>query len=367
MDGTRHPILGRHFKSPHPEETHFWELTLDKSALPYLDDHRIEGAAVLPASAFVEMALAAAVEVFASKSFLMKDIEFHKALFLPDGVTQTIQVILSPGTDGVSYFHIYSCRGDAPQAGGSWTLHANGNICPQHDSKVASFSEQAVLEEIQARCPERISGQDYYLRLRENGIHYGSFFQSITQLWRHDADLLGEVEVSEEPDAKLNSYLLHPAILDACVQVVGAAIPVEPARNGNRSIYMPTRIDQIRVQGRPRLHLWSHARLQEQDTDTIKADVRLLDETGHVAVEILGLRFDNLGRDTKHAAEDNLDDWLYEFEWQSRERPNGQPAPEAPAPVSRDSWLIFADGSTAQRKRIPEHPCHSRRIVRAHG
>ncbi len=59
-----HPLLGRHFKSAHPAGTHFWETTLDKKSRPYLDDHRIQGGAVLPASAYVEMALAAAVEVF---------------------------------------------------------------------------------------------------------------------------------------------------------------------------------------------------------------------------------------------------------------------------------------------------------------
>ena len=62
-----HPLLGRHFKSAHPAGTHFWETTLDKNSLPYLDDHRIQGVAVLPASAYVEMALAAAVEVFGAQ------------------------------------------------------------------------------------------------------------------------------------------------------------------------------------------------------------------------------------------------------------------------------------------------------------
>ena len=226
LNGTgKHPLLGRHFKSPHPAETHFWEVTLDRSALPYLDDHRIEGAAVLPASAYVEMALAAAVEVFGSQSFVMKDIEFRKALFLPEGGTHTIQVILSSGADGAASFHIYSCRGDMGQSDESWTLHASGKVCPQHDSSIAPALGQAVLEEIQARCSEKISGQDYYLRLRESGIHYGPFFQSIAQLWRNDGDMLGEVQVPDGPDAKPNGYPLHPAILDACIQVVGAAIP----------------------------------------------------------------------------------------------------------------------------------------------
>src|SRR5664279_5732616 len=59
------------------------ETTLDKNSLPYLDDHRIQGVAVLPASAYVEMALVAAVEVFGAQSVALKDIEFRKALFLP--------------------------------------------------------------------------------------------------------------------------------------------------------------------------------------------------------------------------------------------------------------------------------------------
>jgi NAD(P)-dependent dehydrogenase (short-subunit alcohol dehydrogenase family)/acyl carrier protein len=63
-------------------------------------------------------------------------------------------------------------------------------------------------------------------------------------------------------------------------------------------------------------------------------------------VEILGLRFDNLGRDAKRAVEENLDDWLYEFQWQLKERPKGHPAPEPSVPASPANWLIFADSSS---------------------
>jgi acyl transferase domain-containing protein/acyl carrier protein len=341
-----HPLLDWHFKSPHPAETHFWEVTLDKNALPYLDDHRIEGAAVLPASYYIEMALAAAIEVCGAQPVVMKDVVFHNALFLPDGVPQTIQVILSPGADGASGFHIYSRRGDASRSGGDlsrsdglWTLHANGEVAPQQESG-APVSGQAAIAEIQAGCAEKISGADYYVRLREHGIDYGPSFQCITQLWRHDADVLAEVNIVDRPGAKSDRYPIHPAMLDACMQVVGAAVPDEAIRNGDRGIYMPAHVDQIRIDHPPGLHLWSHAHLQERDADTIKGDVRLLDETGQAAVEILGLRFDRLGRDIDR--EGNLDDWLYEFQWQLKERPQIRPSPEASA-AAPGNWLIFAD------------------------
>ena len=76
--------------------------------------------------------------------------------------------------------------------------------------------------------------------------------------------------------------------------------------------------------------------------------MRLLDDAGQVAVEIMGLRFDQLGHDARHAAQENLDDWLYEFQWQSKERPAPEPpersVSQSSAPASSGPWLIFADG-----------------------
>ena len=66
--------------------------------------------------------------------------------------------------------------------------------------------------------------------------------------------------------------------------------------------------------------------------------MRLLDETGKVAVEIVGLRFDSIGRTT------NVDDWLYEFQWRLKE------PPAVSAPADSGTWLIFADSGGVGEK-----------------
>ena len=335
----RHPLLGRHFLSAHPAGTHFWETTLDKDSRPYLDDHRIQGCAVLPASAYVEMALAAAVEVFGTQSVALKDIEFLKALFLPESGSHTIQVILSQGADGRASFYIYSCPGGVVHTGKSWMLHATGKICLQQDGIITPDAGQETLAEMQTRCTENISGQDYYRRLHESGIHYGPFFQSISQLWRNNGDVLGDVQVTEGPEAEFNGSQIHPAILDAGLQVIGAVVAAEAAENGRQGVYLPTRIDQFRVHSRPGRHLWSHTRVRRREPHATTGEVQLLDEAGRVAVEILGLRFEYLGEGSQRAPVDNLDDWLYELQWQLKERAAGKPL----APASRTSWLIFSD------------------------
>ena len=329
-----HPLLGRHFKPAYPAGTNFWETTLDKNSLPYLDDHRIQGVAVLPASAYVEMALAAAVEVFGAQSVALKDIEFRKALFLPEGGTRTLQVILSPGADGAASFHIYSCSDKA------WTLHATGKIClAQDDSSILPEAGQETLTEMQTRCAEKISGEDYYRKLNESGIHYGPFFQSISQLWRNNGDVLGEVHVPDGTEVELRGFQIHPAILDAGLQAFGAAVAAEATENGRQGIHLPTRIDQFRVHGRAGRHLWSHTRVQHREADATTGEVQLFDEGGRLAVEIQGLRFEHLGEDTPRAAVDNLDEYLYEFKWQLKEHAAGNLS----TPASRASWLIFAD------------------------
>ncbi len=356
----KHPLLGRHLKSAQPAETHFWEVILDKRTLPYLDEHRIEGVALLPASLYLEMALSAAHEAFAKQPFVLENIEFRKALFLPEAGTRTIQVILSPDADAAASVHIYSRPTDAERSSNSWILHASAKVCPQHDGGVSPVLGRDVLAEIQARCSERVSGQDYYSRLGESGIQYGPFFQSISQLWRYNGDMLGEVRVPDGSDTQFDAYQFHPAILDACLQTVGAGVATQALATGKQSIYIPTHIDQVRIYDRPGPHLWSHAQLQEHEADTIMGGVRLLDEAGQVAVEIVGLRFDQLGHDARPALEQNPDDWLYEFQWQSHdrlakdrpdnehlanERSEGQRVSQPSAPASPGRWLIFADNS----------------------
>ena len=106
--GSGNSLLGRHFKSAESGGADYWEIRLDKGALPFLDDHRIAGVAALPASVYVEMASVAARAALGSQSIAIADVEFHRALFLPDGASTTLQLIVAPVMDGTASFQIYS-------------------------------------------------------------------------------------------------------------------------------------------------------------------------------------------------------------------------------------------------------------------
>ena len=131
-DSQRHPLLTAHMALVHPVRMHVWESSLDTHQLPYLKDHRIQGAIALPISAYVEMAQAATREVFGVGQHILQEIELKKLLLLPEKGTQKIQVVLSSDANNQTAFQIYSHTVGAPdQPPEQWILHAAGKIQQQ--------------------------------------------------------------------------------------------------------------------------------------------------------------------------------------------------------------------------------------------
>jgi acyl transferase domain-containing protein/acyl carrier protein len=354
-----HSLLSRHFESADPAGGDYWELRLDKRILPFLDDHRIEGVAALSASVFVEIASAAAHQKFGSGSIAIRDIEFHQPLFLPEGTTPTIQVILAPAADKQGSFRIYSCSRETESPVKSWILHAFGRVALQAEKSLLSVAEEEPAGEVQHRCPETVSGPEYYRRLSDGGIQYGPVFRSITQIRIGGSDVLGELRIATDSNGEFDNYDLHPAIVDGCLQVVGAAVATKAKADGKEGLYLPTRIKQILFHHRPGAHLSCHARVLDDDEGNRIGDVRLFDETGEAAVEILGVRFASLENDTPQALEENLDDWLYELKWEPLERTEKPPNKPSSSTESMGSWLIFSDSSGVAESLL--------QIVEAHG
>jgi acyl transferase domain-containing protein len=110
-----HPLLGRRVSAPQPT----WQLELNTRRLPYLLDHQIQGAALVPGAAYVEMALAAASEVYGKRSYILENIEFRSALFVPETEEPTVRMTLDPR---LAAFEVYS---QTKGTEGPWTLHAS--------------------------------------------------------------------------------------------------------------------------------------------------------------------------------------------------------------------------------------------------
>ena len=326
-----HPLLGAKLQSAHP----VWDVEIDTQRLTFLSDHAIQGSVVYPAAAYVEMALAAA------PGSIVEEIEFHKALFLPDGPVR-LQFVLNNDNS----FEIYSMPFGYSGSKQEWVRHAHGNLIRTQGARDEQPKKSVALDEIRRRLSDDISGRECYQQLGEMGLEYGPAFQRIERLWRGQTEALGAIAARkrvEVENTELSEYQLHPTILDACFQVLLGAVA------STRTLYLPVRIERVRVWGEiPSGMIWSHARLVEQSATHLSGDINLFDDAGNLLVEIQGLRCNQLAGQAN--AKSKTDDYLYEYQWERSPEPNlgaQMPTGSENDSFSRKnesgSWLIFAD------------------------
>ncbi|XXY47428.1 SDR family NAD(P)-dependent oxidoreductase [Sorangium sp. So ce269] len=260
-----HPLLGVGQSLSTQRGIRLWETVLGLDDLAYLDDHRVDGAAFLPAAAYVEMALAIGRELGGSRPWAVSDLVFEEALVL-DGPPRTVQTVaIEEG--GVVSWQVSSLEGT------TWRRHARGMLRPA----VAWDVEDAPLEPVRSRLGQAISRETFYGRLAEHGLEYGPAFQGVVRAWPGDREALGQVELPAS-----DGYVLHPALLDACLHVLMAALP--PGTMDGPMV--PVGMEAVRMKnGHLRASVWSHVRLRAEGT----GDIRLLDDAGRTQVEVLGL------------------------------------------------------------------------------
>ncbi len=246
-----HPLLGAQVLSPGVQGRVF-ERYLSAAELPFLTDHRVFDALVLPSPAFLEMALAAARAAGGAGQYAVEQFMIREALVLPEQGYRVVQVVLGAAHEQATPFQIYSRE----EQGEAWTLHVEGRLVAAASAMGITLDRDAV----QAACSEQISGADYYDRLERAGLGFGERFRGLQAIWRRDGEALGLVELPAELAAEAGSYGIHPALLDACLHLLGA--PLES--DGEPKAYLLLAIDGFQQYATPGARLWSHTTLRRE-------------------------------------------------------------------------------------------------------
>ncbi|MCB0171114.1 MAG: type I polyketide synthase [Anaerolineae bacterium] len=318
-----HPLLSHYLRSAAGD--HIWETTLSPKLFPYLKDHQVRGSVVFPAAAYIEMALAAISELYGSGSHLIKKVSFKEALFLDDDKPQLLQLTFTADMPDTFTFRIYS-HAEESDAQETWTLHVEGKLQPNQE---VLPSDTLVLSNSQPDT--ETSAEEFYSVVAARRLEYGPNFQAITRLFRDNNRISGDFRLPEELTAGLGAYILHPVLIDACFQLLLAALP-----ESNLDTYLPVTLDKLQVYERS--NLTGQLRgviVPEPDADMPTADVFLLDEADQIVMAAHKLRFQHL----EQASEEVLSDWMYKTQWQ----PSPLPQSNGRGPAESGHWLIFAD------------------------
>jgi acyl transferase domain-containing protein/acyl-CoA synthetase (AMP-forming)/AMP-acid ligase II/NADPH:quinone reductase-like Zn-dependent oxidoreductase/acyl carrier protein len=349
-----HPLLGARVNSALPMAQ--FQSKIGIETLRYLNDHRVHGSAVLPAAAYLEMARAASTEILGPGLPVLSNVSFQEALILPASGTRTLQLVASPASSGSASFQIYSSSptADGGHENSAWTLHVSGDMRMDVAEFVRCAEEQYNLDEIRARCPLRKSAAELYASLKNAGLEYGPSFQGVQQLWCGESEALGEVRLPPAliPACRINgksdTTVLHPALLDSCLQVLAAALPSNVADSSRNGTYLPVGVSSLRFLSAPDARLFSHCIVRPGSnlgTEFLEADIRLLDEAGCVTCELLGFKLKLVAGETDRQERENPSDLLYDVNWIAKRAV----APPNSIGLMPHSWFILADrGGVAQ-------------------
>ena len=72
--------------------------------------------------------------------------------------------------------------------------------------------------------PTRLERESFYADFRRRGLDFGARFRGVKQVWSHPGKALGLIEAPLALGGEPKEYGLHPALLDACLQVVAGAL-----------------------------------------------------------------------------------------------------------------------------------------------
>ena len=325
-----HPLLGQRVRSALKET--LFECELNINLQPYLVGHQVYNMVVLPGAAYFEIALAGAKTALGSGFNSLEQVLIQEALIIPEDASRIVQLILTPEGVGQASFQILSQADDTS----SWIQHATGKI----QAGQTNSGEIVSLKDFQARFQEELSVITYYQHLRNRGLDYGESFQGIDQLWRRDGEALGRIRLPLGLVSEAAAFELHPVLVDSGFQLLFATL----ADVAEEDTYLPVGLDNLRVYRRPESQLWIHGQIRPQDSsnqETRIGDLRLFDDAGQVIAEIEGLHVKRAKSEVMlQFAQKNLNNCLYEVQWQPRGRQSNlaESAPNHPG-----SWLLFAD------------------------
>ncbi|NUS88034.1 MAG: SDR family NAD(P)-dependent oxidoreductase [Streptomyces sp.] len=178
---------------------------------PWLADHAVAGAVLVPGAVFVELAVRAGDEVGCDR---VEEMVLASPLVLADeGGTDLQLVVGGPDEDGRRPLSAYARPAGTDQP---WVRHVSGTLAPG-----GGAAEPFDLAQWPPEGAQPVSVDGCYDQLAEGGYRYGPAFRGLRAVYRRDTEVFAEVVLAEEQRGLAAAFGIHPALLDAALHASG--------------------------------------------------------------------------------------------------------------------------------------------------
>ena len=283
-----HPLLGARQQVPGAGAQFLAEIRRDFPS--FLADHVVFDNVLLPGTAYVEAALAAA-RMLAGDHLELENVSIEAPLALSGDATELLHLAIEPWQRGAATFLVQS----APKGAGfdrPWKIHARGVLRRRGAANAERTARLDTVAEARAQCTSPVDVEAYYARLARAGLAYGPAFRGIRALAVGENVAVGTLEAPATRAGQNTPWILHPAMLDAAFHLLGLALAAARP-NASDCVYLPVGMEGISVRqaGAPqRVQAVARLRSSAADAALYLADLRLEDEAGAEVATITGLQ-----------------------------------------------------------------------------
>ncbi|MET8572529.1 type I polyketide synthase, partial [Streptomyces sp. NPDC004783] len=277
---------------------------------PWLADHRVLDAVLVPGTALLEVATHAARLTGADG---VAELTLESPLIVPDEGAVEVQVLVAqPDDGGWRPLTIHSRTAKAPDDA-PWYRHARGFLTTGTDAPEPPAPSDAWPPPGATPVPT----DGLYTRLADADLHYGDAFRGLRAAWRHGQDLFAEVRLPAGHETDAARFGLHPALLDSALHALGLAPSAEEGNDGGR---LPFSWGDVRLHrpGTDRLRVRIS---QDEETDTVS--LHATDTTGAPVLTAGSLVLRPVSPELIRTARESRtgDGLLCRVEWPVRPRP----------------------------------------------
>jgi acyl transferase domain-containing protein/aryl carrier-like protein len=305
----RHPLLGERIDIAGSALV-VWKNIISLASLPWLDDHRVQSRPVVPATAYIELAVAAADSVLGKgDATVVSSFEFKKPFFLSPDAEYELQLTFRITSKSTAHVEAFSRLAGSDAA---WTMNAVADVAVS-----AAAEDRSGIDVLSVR-PDRmhVTGDRLYERFAELGNRWGPQFQLVQRAFIDRDTAEAQVALSEQLTSELELYRFHPAVADACGHVLPAIRAFAPDYLSAAAL-VGEAIGEVRIYRSPRTRsLRCVARATDaSDPSVLVGDVAVFDDDGVLLSEVRGARLRYLEAEAAQQVV-KFDDWFYGVDWE---------------------------------------------------
>ncbi|MGC9440836.1 SDR family NAD(P)-dependent oxidoreductase [Streptomyces sp. WG5] len=298
------------------QDVHEGRTELSLHDLPWLRDHRVYDAVVLPGAAMLALAVAAARARTGQHPEALHSVRFRSDLTLTDEPVRVGALWREDGADSAGF-----TLTSLPEGADTWTRHAT--------ARAGAGGQDLPVPPGLPEDARELEADAFYADCAARGLNYGPAFRGVTALRVAGDRAAGTVRLPDSCLAGVRPGELHPALWDAALQVTLALVP------GGATV-VPTAVARVDLAlGRDAVVTAVSAHAHRTGDDTF--DLVCHDDEGRPVLGMAGLRFQTIEAGDERRVDPAR---LHRLEFRAADGTSAAPA------VRTGHWVLYDAAGT---------------------